>query len=112
MLKRRATSSSIPGWGLREARDAFQAAFDRAPLVGRLHVVVAVVVDGAVAVEDDELHVASLERSAMRFMVPCSVPRKPMRLSRTRLSLSITITLSKNASTGPLSVASALRARV
>src|SRR3954471_13197954 len=91
--------------GLRQARDSLQAALDRPPLVERLHVLLAVVVDRAVAIEDDQLHAASLERSAMRFMVPCSLPRKPMRLARTRASLSITMTLSKKASTGALRLA-------
>src|SRR5205823_4295425 len=86
--------------GLRQARDRLEAALDRPQLVERLDVVVAVVIDGAVAIEDDELHAASLERSAMRFIVSCSWPRKPMRFARTRGSLSITMTLSKNASTG------------
>src|SRR5207253_9601211 len=92
--------------------DSLVAALDRAQLVERLDVMVAVVVDGAVAIEDDELHAASLERSAMRFIVPCSLPRKPMRFARTRGSLSITITLSKNASTGALSEARELSAPV
>src|SRR5207248_9359209 len=98
--------------GLRKARNRFQAALERPPFLDRLDVVLAVMVDRAVAIEDDKLHVASLERSAMRFIVPCSLPRKPMRLARTRGSLSITITLSKKASTGVFSVASALSAAV
>src|SRR5260221_687220 len=98
--------------GLRQARDRLEAALDRAQLVERLDVMVAVVVDRAVAIEDDELHAASFERSAMRFMVPCSLPRKPMRLARTRGSLSITMTLSKNASTGAFRLASAFSAPV
>src|SRR5262249_4677024 len=98
--------------GLVEARDRLEAALDRAPVLRRPDVVVAVVVDRPVAIEDDELHLASLDRSAMRFMVPCRVPRKPMRLSRTLASLSITMTLSKNASTGAFRAASALSAPV
>jgi hypothetical protein len=50
--------------GLGEARDRLEAAFDRAPLIGRLDVVVAVLVDGAVAIEDDELHEAMRLKSA------------------------------------------------
>ena len=48
----------------------------------------------------------------MRFMVACSRLRKPMRLRFTRSSLSITSTLSKNASTGDLSAASDFSAPV
>src|SRR5262249_50582370 len=98
--------------GLVQTSDRLEAALDRTPVFRRPDVRVAVVVDRAVAIEDDELHFASLERSAMRFIVPCSVPRKPMRLSRTRASLSITMTLSKNASTGAFRAASALSAPV
>src|SRR3954471_13051076 len=97
---------------LRKAGDGLHRALDRPPLFQRLDVMVAVVVDGAVAIQDDELHVASLDRSAMRFMVPCSRPRNPMRFARTFGSLSITITLSKNASTGAFSDASDLNAPV
>ena len=46
-----------------EPRDRLQRAGQRLPFVGRLDVVVAVVVDGAVAVEDDELHAAVASRS-------------------------------------------------
>src|SRR2546426_294150 len=97
---------------LRQPRDRLQAAFERPPFGGRLDVLVAVVVDGAVAIQDDELHLASFERSAMRFMVPCKVPRKPIRLARTRGSLSITITLSKKASTGAFRDANCFSAAV
>ena len=46
--------------GLREPRDRLQAALDRLPLLGRLDVLVAVVVDGAVAVEDDRASLREL----------------------------------------------------
>src|SRR5438046_1569555 len=97
---------------LRKARDRLEAALDRAKFLERLDVMVAVVVDRAVAIEDHQLHVTSFERSAMRFIVPGSLPRKPMRFARTRGSLSITITLSKNASTGAFSEARDLSAPV
>src|SRR2546421_4781448 len=88
-----------------EAGDGLQAALDRTPFSGRLDVVVAVVVDGAVAVEDDELHLASLERSATRFIDSCSSRSKARRLLRSAASSTITITESKNSSTGDLSTA-------
>ena len=55
-------SPSVPeigGQGLTlavQARDGLEAARDRHPFLGRLDVVVRVVVDDAVAVEDDEFH--------------------------------------------------------
>src|SRR5262249_61168533 len=54
--------------GLRQARDRFQASLDRPPFLERLDVMVAVVVDRAVAIEDDELHSAIKLRSATWFI--------------------------------------------
>src|SRR5947199_214445 len=44
--------------GVVEPRDRFQAAGNGAPLVRRLDVLLAVVVDDAVAVQDDQFHLA------------------------------------------------------
>ena len=89
--------------GLRQARDRLQAALDRPPLLGRLDVVVAVVVDGAVAVEDDELHCRELGEIGDAVHRAVQLARAARGgCARTRASLSITITLSKNASTGAL----------
>src|SRR3989475_12660361 len=83
---------------LRQPRDRLQAAFERPPFGWRLDVLVAVVVDGAVAIQDDQLHLASFERAAMRFMVTCRGPRKPIRLARTPGTLAITDHLCTTAS--------------
>src|SRR5688572_10784554 len=90
-----------------EARDRFQAPRQRPPLVRALDEARAVVVDDAVAVEDRELHTASLEMSAMRFIVCCRSASSATRLPRRRSSSVITMTPSKNASTGPFRAASA-----
>src|SRR6185295_7326569 len=95
--------------GLREACDAFQAALDRLPLLGRLDMLVAVVVDGAVAVENDQLHCASLEMSATRFIASRRSRSRARRLCRRSSSFAITITESKNASTGCFSTAKLFR---
>src|SRR5690606_24661726 len=91
--------------GLGEPRDGLEAALDRTPLVRRLDVQLAVVVDGAVAIEDDELHSASLEMSATRFMAVLSAWRSASRLRRNPSSSAMTITESKKSSTGALSTA-------
>jgi hypothetical protein len=92
---------------LRQAGDRLQAAGQRTPLVRRLDELVAVVVDDAVAVEDDQLHAESLDRSATRFMAACSPASRPRRLARSAASSTFTMTWSKKASTGPFSAASA-----
>ena len=51
--------------GMVEPRDRLERAGDRPPFVGRLDELVAVVVDDAVAVEDDELHVSTTARSEL-----------------------------------------------
>jgi hypothetical protein len=53
-----------PITGLIEPGDGFQAARDRSPFGRRLDELLRVVVDDAVAVEDDEFHTASFEMSA------------------------------------------------
>ena len=53
--------------GLIETSDGFQAAGNRYPFVRVLDERRAVVIDHAVAVEDDEFHAASLARSATLF---------------------------------------------
>jgi len=50
---------------------------------------------------------ASFDRSATRFIAACSVASRPRRLLRNAASSTLTITPSKNASTGDLSAASA-----
>src|SRR5262249_55418284 len=84
---------------LREPRDRIQAARDRPPFVDVLDELVAVVVDDAVAVEDDELHDASFEMSAKRFMALRMSARSASRFLRSPSSSTITMTLSKKAST-------------
>jgi len=49
---------------------------------------------------------ASLERSATRFIAPCSVASRPRRFRRKSVSSALTITPSKNASTGARRAAS------
>src|SRR5262245_46147210 len=95
--------------GLRKTRDRFQAAFDRSPLVQRLDEMVAVLVDGAVAIEDHQLHTASFEMSATRFMALRSSLSSASRFCRSAFSSAITITLSKKASTGAFSTAKVFR---
>src|SRR5947207_303357 len=80
---------------LRQPRDRLQAAFERPPFGGRLDVLFAVVVDGAVAIEDDELHVASLEMSATWFISESSRFNRACLLARNRASSTFTNTLSK-----------------
>src|SRR5690606_1922629 len=75
------------------------AAWDRLPLRWRLDVVIAVLVDDAVAIEDDELHWASLEMSATWFMLRCRRCSSARRLLRTAGSSAITMTSLKKAST-------------
>src|SRR5262249_55331333 len=92
---------------LGEPRDRVEASRDRPPLIGVLDVLVAVVIDDAVPVEDDELHfsTASLEMSATWFMSPSSLRRSAWRFARRRVSSALTSTSSKNLSTGPRMVA-------
>src|SRR2546427_1096467 len=85
---------------LREARDRIEACRDGAPLVGVLDEVAAVEIDDAVAVEDDELHAASLEMSENRFIALRISVSSASRFSRSFLSSAITMTASKNESTG------------
>src|SRR4029079_570505 len=92
-----------------EPCDRLDRSGDGAPLGRRLDVLVAVVVDDAVAVEDDELHAASLERSAMRFIAMRRSASKARRFWRSCGSSAITITSSKKRSTGALSTAKAQR---
>ena len=99
----RAIASSAPGIGY--------------PFLGRLDVVVAVLVEDAVAVEDDELR--DRLHGAVSFRPPAwtgrrrgSSPRaagasSARRLARRAGSSALTITLSKKASTGAFSAASA-----
>src|SRR6185436_9514608 len=79
---------------LREAGDRLQAAFERRPLGDRLDVRLAVVVDGAVPVQDNELHfsTASLEMSATWFMSGSSLWRSSAcRLARSAASSAFTM---------------------
>src|SRR3989441_779770 len=85
---------------LRQASDGIEASRDRPPLVGMLDELVAVVVDHAVAVEDDEFHVTSLEISENRFIAFRISVSSASRFSRSFLSSAITMTVSKNESTG------------
>src|SRR5262249_19230241 len=91
--------------GLRQPRDRLEAALDRPPLLRRLDVRVAVVVDGAVAVEDDQFHTASLEISATRFIALRRSESSASRFCLSDFCSAITMTLSKKASTGALSTA-------
>src|SRR5690606_11048192 len=59
----------------------------------------AVVIDDAIPVKDYQLHDASLDRSATRFMVACSAFRSASRLARITGSSAMTITSLKKAST-------------
>src|SRR5687768_14804522 len=95
--------------GLRQPRNRLQATLDRPEFLRRLDVLVAVVVDGAVAIEDDELHTASLEMSATRFIALRKSASSASRFSRSAFCSAITITLSKKASTGAFSTAKVLR---
>src|SRR5690606_31376387 len=95
--------------GLRQAGDGGQAAGQGHPFVGRLDEGRAVLVDDAVAIENDELHCASLEMSATWFIRPCNWLSSARRLARTAGSSAMTITSAKNASTGWRACASVLR---
>jgi hypothetical protein len=68
--------------GLIEAGDGFQAAGDRSPFGRRLDELLRVVVDDAVAVEDDEFHTASFAMSATALSCSKSAFRRPRRLPR------------------------------
>src|SRR5262249_11119934 len=94
---------------LGEARDRLEAARDGFPLLRALDVRIAVVIDHAVAVEDDELHAASLEMSATRFISARRSASSARRLRRSAGSSAITMMESKNESTGPLRTAKVLR---
>src|SRR5690606_12386851 len=85
--------------GLAEPADGLRAAGDRHPFVRRLDERVAVVVDDPVAVQDDEFHRASLDRSATWFISPCRDRSRARRLARTRASSAMTMTSVKKAST-------------
>src|SRR5881397_2955697 len=84
--------------GMVQPRDRLQRAGQRHPFVGRLDVVV--------AIEDDEFHAASFDRSATRFIAACNAPSSARRLARSFGSSALTITSSKKASTGVRSAAS------
>src|SRR5713226_5777047 len=84
---------------LRETRDRIEASRDGPPFIGVLDEIVALEIDDAVAVEDDELHAASLEMSATRFSKYASSPRRRSLFSRTALSSALTSTSSKKRST-------------
>src|SRR5436190_19015779 len=94
---------------LRQPRDSLEAAADRLPLRRRLDELIAVHVDRAVAVEDDQLHCASFEMSATRFIASRRSRRRARRFWRSLASSTITITLSKNVSTGALSTEKVFR---
>src|SRR5258706_351619 len=95
--------------GLREARDRLEAPRNRPPFVGMLDELVAVVIDHAIAVEDDEFHAASLEISENRFIALRISVRSARRFSRSFLSSVMTMTASKNESTGLFRDAKAFR---
>ncbi|KAG0764750.1 hypothetical protein G6F22_018159 [Rhizopus arrhizus] len=85
---------------LRQSGDRLQAARQGDPFVGILDERIAVLIDDAVAVEDDQFHCASLEMSATWFIRPCSWLKRASRLARTAGSSAMTMTSAKNASTG------------
>ncbi|ABA49719.1 200 kDa antigen p200, putative [Burkholderia pseudomallei 1710b] len=108
-----------------EPRDRLEAAGQRDPFVGRLDERVRIDVDDAVPIEDDEflaetgrhrvapgLQAASFEMSATQFICWCSADRSASRFARSAGSSALTITPSKNASTGARSAASAVSAPV
>src|SRR5690606_16619030 len=83
-----------------ELRDRGHRAGQRMPLVRVLDEGVAVLVDDAVAIEDEQLHVAaSFEMSATRFISRCRRASSASRLLRTRSSSAMTMTSSKKRST-------------
>ena len=105
--------------GMVEPRNRFQRTGQRHPLVCRLDVVVPLVIDGSVAIEDDEFHAhserghaANLDRSATRFMAWCKDASKPRRLVRNAASSALTMTPSKKASTGAFKTARACKEAV
>src|SRR6266852_6296615 len=106
-LRRSAMAKNIPGLG--QAGDRLEAPGDRPPLVGMLDKLVAVVVDHAVAVEDDEFHIASLEISENRFIAFRTSVSRASLFSRSFLSSVMTMTASKNESTGLFKDAKAFR---
>src|SRR3546814_6244931 len=85
--------------GLRQPGDGRQAARQGDPFVGAFDEGVAVLIDDAVAVEDDELHCASLEISATWFIRPCRCASSASRLARQAGSAAMTLTSAKKAST-------------
>ena len=83
-----------------QPRNRIQTAGNRSPLLRAFDVGRAVVVDHAVAIENDQLHAASLERLTtwlVRLATSCS---KAKRFVRKAGSSALTITLSKNCVTG------------
>ena len=117
----RRDDDAVPG--VVEPRDGFHAARDGAPFIGALDVLVAVEIEHAIAIEDDQLggacrhhgfggeldHVhqaASFEISATRFIVAATLRNKARRLARTVASSAMTITASKKRSTTGLTAAS------
>src|SRR5207249_3864796 len=94
---------------LRQASDGIEASRDRPPLVGMLDELGAVVINHAVAVEDDEFHAASFEISENRFIALRMSVSSASRFSRSFLSSVMTMTASKNESTGLFRDAKAFR---
>ena len=92
-----------------EAGNGLQRTGQGRPFSGRLDEVSAVFVDGAIAVEDDQLHAQATrrDRSATRFMASCRLLSRPWRFKRRSSSSALTITPSKKASTGVRSAARA-----
>src|SRR5690606_10579883 len=87
--------------GAREPGNGIQTARHRLPFVRRLNVGVAVFIDDAVAVRDDELHCARPAISATSFMLRCSLLSKARRLRRTAGSAAMTMTSLKKSSSAP-----------
>src|SRR5450830_99247 len=98
-----------------QAGDRFERAGNRQPFGGRFDEVRRVMVDDAVAVENNQFHrrsshyAASLEMSATRFIMPCSDDSRARRLLRRATSSAITITSLKKPSTSSRSWARVCR---
>src|SRR5450830_9389 len=101
-----------------QAGDRFERTGDRQPFGRRLDEVRRVMINDAVAVEDNQFqrrrahYAASLEMSATRFIMPCSDDSKARRLLRRATSSAITITSLKKPSTSSRSCASVCRVLV
>src|SRR5699024_11347217 len=92
-----------------QAANGFRAPGNRVPFFGRLDVGIAVMVDDAIAIQNDQLHEASREMSATWFIMVCKRASKVSRFCFRDSSSDMIMTWSKNPSTASRRPASVVR---